>query len=83
MTPEVNSFLIKSSLRGFTAAASVDGSLIRGVTTEEDGDTDVDELIFLIDESSTPWALRGFRGRAVGRLDDNDDGDDVLGLVDT
>lgn len=53
MTPDVSSFLIKSSLRGFTAAASVDGSLIRGVTTEEDGDTDVDELI-LIDESSKP-----------------------------
>jgi len=84
MTPEVSNFLTKSSLRGFTAAAVAaiaDGSLLRGVTTaeEEDEDTDVDELIFL-DESSTPYALRGFRGRAVGRLDEDDD---VLGLVDT
>lgn len=84
MTPEVSSFLTKSSFRGFTAAAvaaSADGSLFRGVTTteEEDEDTDVDDLIFL-DESSTPYALRGFRGRAVGRLDEDDD---VLGLVDT
>lgn len=100
MTPDVSSFLTKSSLRGFTAAAaaSADGSLIRGVTAEEDGDTDVDDELMLTDESSTPYALRGFRGRAVGRLeeedgddedsdedndDDADDDDDVLGLVDT
>lgn len=88
MTPEVSSFLTKCSFRGFTAAAvavaaGADGSLFRGVTTaeEEDEDTDVDDLIFL-DESSTPYALRGFRGRAVGRLDEDED-DDVLGLVDT